>query len=71
MIQIQFPMFHVVPSKGRMTFEVYSKDTIVRVFIVNATSPKMAEKKARRFCDKHNHRFKASAILLTQPIISI
>jgi len=33
---IQFPMAHIVPSKGFATFEVYSNDTIQRVFIVKA-----------------------------------
>jgi hypothetical protein len=61
---IQFPMAHIVPSKGLATFEVHSKDTIRRVFIVNANSPEKAESKAKIFCSKYNHPFKALCILV-------
>jgi hypothetical protein len=61
---IQFPMAHIVPSKGLATFEVHSKDTIHRVFIVKADSPERAKDKAKRFCSKYKHPFKSSCVLL-------
>jgi hypothetical protein len=61
---IQFPMAHIVPSKGFATFEVYSNDTIQRVFIVKADSPEMAKDKAKRFCSKYKHSFKPSCVLI-------
>jgi hypothetical protein len=61
---IQFPIGHIVPSKGFATFEVYSRDTVQRVFIVKANSPKKAESKAKRFCSKYKHPFKAICVLV-------
>ena len=61
---IQFPEFHIVPSKGIATFEVYSKDTVQRVFIVKADHPERAKDKAKRFCSKYKHPFKPSCVLI-------
>jgi hypothetical protein len=61
---IQFPIGHIVPSKGFATFEVYSRDTVQRVFIVKANSPEKAKSKAKRFCFNYKHPFKAICVLV-------